>query len=111
MIAELWPLQATANTPPNAVLAIGVVIIGAGYLVRFHQMTDLIAGISPQTAAMSEERLAKLVGTNSMVIGLVVVGYGVALMQGLASGLLETVVVGVIVVLLAGQWLRAYGHI
>lgn len=105
-VGSLVPIQVVGESFPTTTFALGAGMLVIGYLIRFHQMTGLIAGINPDMVS-DEDRLANLVGGTLFLMSLLTFVYGVVTMLDLAGGNLNTVYEVVIVGLLIGMLVKA----
>lgn len=81
-------------------VAVGVVVVIVGYLIRFREWTFLIAGYD-RTSVVPPEVAADVVGSTVLRIGVVTIAFGVAIAAGGGSRLLEVVFAAVVVVAVA----------
>jgi hypothetical protein len=100
------PLAVFGDSFPTTTVALGVAMLVLGYLIRFHQMTELIAGINPEMVA-DEEHLANLVGGTLFVMSLLTFVYAVVTMQGLAGETISTAYEVALVALVLVMMVRA----
>lgn len=100
------PLQVVGESFPTTTFALAAGMLVLGYLIRFHQMTGLIAGVNPDMVA-DEERLANLVGGTLFLMSLLTFAYGIVLTLDFAGGNLSTVYEVVIVGLLLVMLVKA----
>ncbi|MFC4552455.1 MULTISPECIES: DUF3784 domain-containing protein [Halorussus] len=105
-LRNVVPLQFFGDSFPTATFGLGVVMLVLGYLIRYRQMTELIAGINPEMVS-DQERLAELVGGTLVLISVLTFAYGVVLAQGLAGDALSTAYEVVVVVLIVGMLVKA----
>lgn len=105
-LRNVVPLQLFGESLPTATFGLGVVMLALGYLIRYRQTTELIAGINPEMVS-DQKRLAELVGGTLILISVLTFAYGVVLAQGLAGDALSTAYEVVVVVLIVGMLVKA----
>lgn len=90
---------------PELVL-IGAFVLVDGYLVRAYQLTGLILWTNPGRAGLSTDRLTWIVGTHTLLLGVVTFAFAGVVALGAPPSLVEPAYYAVAIVLVVLQYLH-----